>query len=125
MSCSESEYKLLPLFKKVKMSKDKEESIKSFRVMYILVFEEKLLPYKNAAAGKVYHGKFVMRKVCQSVAFYTSQHLQMFRLQNPFLVCFVCSLGLGAMLAAKLNCWLKSLLMKPCHKSMTRTWIYL
>ncbi len=78
--------------------------------MDILVFEEKLLPYKNAAAGKVYHGKFVMRKVCQSVAFYTSQHLQTFRLQNPFLVCFVCSLGLGAMLAAKLNCWLKSLM---------------
>lgn len=88
MSCSASEYKLLPLFKKVKMSKDKEESIKSFRVMYILVFEEKLLPYKNAAAGKVYHGKFVMRKVCQSVAFYTSQHLQMFRLQNPFFSLF-------------------------------------
>ena len=35
--------------------------------MYTLVFEEKLLPYKNAAAGKVYHGKFVLRKVCQSV----------------------------------------------------------
>ena len=35
--------------------------------MYTPVFEEKLLPYKNAAAGKVYHGKFVMRKVCQSV----------------------------------------------------------
>ena len=74
--------------------------------MDILVFEEKLLPYKNAAAGKVYHGKFVMRKVCQSVAFHTSQHLQTFRLQNPFLVCFVCSLGLGA----KLICWLKSLM---------------
>ena len=71
--------------------------------MYTLVFEEKLLPYKNAAAGKVYHGKFVMRKVCQSVAFYTSQHLQTFRLQNPFLVCFVCSLGWGAVLVKIIN----------------------
>ena len=95
--------------------------------MDILVFEEKLLPYKNAAAGKVYHGKFVMRKVCQSVAFYTSQHLQTFRLQNPFLVCFVCSLGLGAMLAAKLNCWLKSLMMyqKSTSKSWKHSWIIL
>ena len=47
------------------MSKD--EPKKSFREMYTPVFEEKLLPYKNAAAGKVYHGKFVMRKVCQSL----------------------------------------------------------
>ena len=39
----------------------------------------------------------------ECVALLTSQHLQTFRLQNPFLVCFVCSLGPGAVLVKIIN----------------------